>query len=144
MADFLTPAQRSAHMSRIRSKDTKPELRVRRLLHSAGYRFRTHLAEVPGRPDVAFTAKRKLIQVNGCFWHDHQGCPGSRNPKSNSEYWTRKLARNRERDHRHLDEAHALGWEVMVVWECELNDDAALKSRLADFLGHPRSRLLKR
>lgn len=126
-------------MSRIRRSDTKPELVVRRLLHALGYRFRTQLAKVPGRPDVAFPSRRKCIQVYGCFWHAH-GCGLSRVPKSRTEFWEAKFARNRERDVRLERAAADVGWDILTVWECETNDVEELSHRLVTFLGETRLR----
>src|SRR5437588_7492044 len=115
MADRLTPQERSAHMARIRRADTKPERIVRRLLTELGYRYRIQLAKVPGRPDIAFTARRKAIFVHGCFWHAHDGCSGHHVPKTRSEFWSRKFAMNKARDQRLLEAAHAVGWETLVI-----------------------------
>lgn len=137
--DRLSPAERSAHMARIRRADTKPELVVRSLLHRLGYRFRTQFAEVPGRPDVAFPARRKCVQVHGCFWHAH-GCDISRVPKTRTAFWQDKFDRNRERDTRLEAAAAAAGWSTLVVWECEVTNVELLTRRLTDFLGVPRHR----
>lgn len=125
-------------MARIRGKDTKPELVVRRLLHRLGYRFRTHFKPVPGRPDIAFTKRRKAILVHGCFWHGHEGCRGSHVPTTRSDFWRAKFERNRARDRRQEEEARALGWDVLTVWECEVADEGQLADRLKAFLGPPR------
>lgn len=138
MADRLTPSQRSAHMARIRRADTKPEWIVRRLLHRAGYRFRLQWRAVPGRPDVAFPARRKAIFVHGCFWHQHEGCRLAHVPATRSEFWEAKFTRNRERDARALARAEAEGWDAVVVWECETRDATGLEERLRRFLGAPR------
>jgi DNA mismatch endonuclease (patch repair protein) len=134
MADFMSPEQRSAHMSKIKSKDTKPELFLRRMLHGAGYRYRLHDRKLPGRPDLVFPSRRKVIFVNGCFWHGHE-CPvGSRLPKSNTEFWEDKRRRNQERDIRQRADLHALGWEAAVVWECEVKTNAGLLDDVRKFL----------
>jgi DNA mismatch endonuclease (patch repair protein) len=138
MADRITATQRSALMARIRRSDTKPELVVRRLVHGMGYRFRVQLKGVPGRPDLAFTRRRKIIQVHGCFWHAHEGCPTARTPATRAEFWATKFARNRERDRRLEAAARAAGWEGIVIWECELKDLDGLRERLVNFLGPPR------
>jgi len=138
MADRLSPTQRSAHMARIRRANTQPELLLRRLLHRLGYRFRLQLADVPGRPDVAFTARKKAIYVHGCFWHAHEGCSASRIPKTRPAFWAAKFQRNRERDKRLLEAAQSLGWRCLVVWECEIGKDLSLPRRLRTFLGKPR------
>jgi DNA mismatch endonuclease (patch repair protein) len=141
MADPLSPADRSALMGRIRGKNTKPELLVRRLLHSMGYRFRTHYKPIPGRPDIAFTARRKAILVHGCFWHGHQSCSKAHNPKTRSEFWQAKFARNRERDRQQANALVDLGWEALTVWECEVEaePETELAERLVRFLGPPRT-----
>lgn len=135
MADRLTPAQRSAHMGRIRRADTKPEWIVRRLLHQLGYRFRLQWKGAPGRPDVAFPGRRKAIQVNGCFWHQHEGCRLAHVPGSRGAFWQAKFDRNRARDARDLERAEAEGWSVLVVWECETRDRPELERRLVTFVG---------
>lgn len=134
MTDRLSPAQRSAQMSRIRSTDTQPELVVRRLLHRIGYRYRLHVAALPGRPDLVFHARKKVIFVHGCFWHRHSGCPDATLPKSRTHFWSKKLRRNVKRDEEQRSTLVALGWNVFVVWECELADPS-LARRLTDFLG---------
>jgi DNA mismatch endonuclease (patch repair protein) len=137
MADRLSPLARSAHMALIKRSDTKPELIVRRLLHGLGYRFRVQFSEVPGRPDIAFPARRKCVQVHGCFWHAH-GCVLSRVPKTRSDFWVAKFARNRERDARLEAKASLMGWETLTVWECETRSTTDLTRRLSGFLGEPR------
>lgn len=135
MVDSLTPEQRSAVMSRIRRADTKPELIVRSLLHAMGYRFRVQMKGVPGRPDIAFPRRRKIVQIHGCFWHAHEGCATFRMPKSRTEFWEEKFARNKERDARLEQAARAAGWDVLTLWECELKDEPLLIDKLVDFLG---------
>jgi DNA mismatch endonuclease (patch repair protein) len=135
MSDRISKAQRSELMARIRRADTKPELIIRRILHGMGYRFRVQLKGVPGRPDLAFTRRRKIIQVHGCFWHAHEGCPWARIPNTRSEFWFAKFARNTERDGRLAKAAEEAGWQSLVVWECELKDVESLQCRLVDFLG---------
>ncbi|MFM0488308.1 very short patch repair endonuclease [Paraburkholderia graminis] len=126
---------RSENMRRIRSKNTSPEMVVRRLLHRLGYRYRLHRKDVPGKPDIVFLARRKAIFIHGCFWHQHSACREGRPPKSNGEYWQPKLARNQERDRRNQEALATLGWTVMVVWECEVNSEPSLAERLVHFLG---------
>ncbi|WP_338309433.1 very short patch repair endonuclease [Bradyrhizobium sp. TM233] len=138
MVDRLTPAERSAHMARIRRSNTKPELIVRKLLHRLGYRFRIQLQGVPGRPDIAFPGRRKVIYVHGCFWHAHENCPISRIPKSRTEFWQTKFAANRERDRRLETLARKAGWSCLVVWECELKHEEELAPRLKAHLGPTR------
>jgi DNA mismatch endonuclease, patch repair protein len=120
MVDTLKSEQRGAVISRIRRSDTKPELIMRRLLHTIDYRFRIPTKGVPGRPDVAFPRRRKIVQVHGCFWHPHQDCPAFRIPTTRQEFWQAKFARNPERNARLKAAARAQGWQVLVVWECEL------------------------
>lgn len=120
MADFMSPEQRSAHMAKIRSKDTKPEIILRRLLHRDGLRYRLHDRRLPGKPDLVFAGRKKVIFVNGCFWHGHD-CPvGSRLPKSNTEFWLDKRRRTRERDALQRVELVQQGWSYLDVWECEV------------------------
>lgn len=138
MADKLTPEQRSWNMSRIRGKDTKPELLVRRLLHAKGYRYRLHGragdSRLPGNPDLVFAGRRKVIFVNGCFWHFHDCRVGQHAPKANAVFWEAKRTRTRERDARQRSQLEAAGWEVLTVWECQLKDGSALEDRLVQFL----------
>ena len=126
-------------MSRIRSKNTKPELLVRRLLHAAGYRFRLHGAAggklLPGKPDLVFASRRKAIFVNGCFWHQHSCPAGQRAPQNNSEFWAEKRSRTVIRDTAAVQALAADGWESLTVWECELKDRATLEHQLVSFLG---------
>lgn len=126
-------------MARIRRSDTRPERIVRTLLHRLGYRFRVQLKGVPGRPDIGFPARKKAVMVNGCFWHAHD-CGGFRMPTTRPEFWEAKFARNRERDERLAAAAKAAGWECLTIWECELDDEAALAERLTQALGPPRLR----
>lgn len=114
-----TTAARSANMSRIRSTDTKPEMLVRKALHKLGFRFRLHVRDLPGRPDIVLPKYRTVIQVKGCFWHGHD-CPDGRLPKSNREYWVPKLTRNRERDKSNERKLRKLGWSVHCLWECHI------------------------
>jgi DNA mismatch endonuclease (patch repair protein) len=134
MADRLSPEARSAHMRRIRKRDTTPERVVRRLVHGLGFRFRLHRHDLPGTPDLVLPRLRKAILVHGCFWHQHAGCRLARLPKSRGEYWLPKLSRNQERDAAARVELRARGWDVLVVWECETNDLADLHDRLSAFL----------
>jgi DNA mismatch endonuclease (patch repair protein) len=132
MADTFTPEQRSRIMSLIRSKDTKPELIVRRLVHSMGYRYRLHVRALPGSPDLVFPKFRKVINVSGCFWHMHT-CRRFSMPKSRKAYWTMRLNRNRRRDRRTLVALRRLGWDVLTVWQCQLSDQAKLARRIQSF-----------
>ncbi|WPZ37037.1 very short patch repair endonuclease [Thalassobaculum sp. OXR-137] len=123
-------------MQAIRQKNTKPEMAVRRLLHALGYRYRVHRTDLPGRPDIVFTARKKIVQVHGCFWHGHDCL--DRMPKSREEYWLSKIQGNRERDERNRATLEAMGWEVLVVWECEIKNTTVLASTLTGFLGPAR------
>jgi DNA mismatch endonuclease (patch repair protein) len=140
LSDRLTPAQRSAHMARIRRSNTKPEMIVRRLLHRLGYRFRLQWKAAPGRPDVAFPGRRRIIFVHGCFWHQHPGCRVAHVPTTRRDFWEQKFSRNRARDARDLARASEDGWTSLVVWECETGDEQLLEGRLRDFLGGTKSR----
>ncbi|MFW8594730.1 very short patch repair endonuclease [Cribrihabitans neustonicus] len=133
MADKLTPERRSANMAQIRAKDTKPEMLVRRIVHGLGYRYRLHRKDLPGKPDLVFGPRRKVIFVHGCFWHQHS-CRAGRIPASRRDYWEPKLQRNVERDATHLAALTGSGWQVLTVWECETKDLDALRSRLLEFL----------
>ncbi|WP_426281241.1 very short patch repair endonuclease [Lysobacter soli] len=115
--DVLTPDQRKLNMSRIRGKDTKPELDLRRGLHALGYRYRLQDRSLPGRPDLVLTKHKVAIFVNGCFWHGHD-CPMFKAPKTNSDFWARKIAQNRVRDAAMIAALRSLGWRVLTVWEC--------------------------
>lgn len=126
---------RSENMRRIRSKNTGPELTVRRLLRSIGFTgYRIHRKELPGKPDIAFVGRKKAILIHGCFWHGHSCSEGQRHPKTNADYWLPKIERNRARDASQLKELHQLGWDVMTVWECDLRDLPLLSQRLTEFL----------
>lgn len=131
--DRLTPEHRSWLMSRIRGKDTKPELYVRRMVHAEGYRYRLHRKSLPGSPDLVFPGRKKVIFVHGCFWHQH-GCKMSKMPKTRPEYWFEKLERNRMRDEKNRLELEDLGWQVLIVWECETKRYEQLKSVILGFL----------
>jgi DNA mismatch endonuclease (patch repair protein) len=127
---------RSENMRRIRSKDTKPEKIVRSMLHKLGYRFRLHRRDLPGQPDLVFVSRRKVIFVNGCFWHMHNCRKGQRAPITNAEFWKTKRQRTADRDRRTLRVLAADGWKVYVVWECAMKDPTALRSRLETFLAY--------
>ena len=120
MVDTLTPEERSRLMSRIRSRNTKPECVLRSVLHRMGYRFSLRSKHLPGKPDIVMPKYKTVIFVHGCFWHRHPGCKQASNPKSNQEFWNEKFRRNVERDKRVRAELEALGWRVVVVWECEI------------------------
>lgn len=124
MPDFLSPAERSARMARIRSSDTSPELALRKALHRRGLRYLLHKAGLPGKPDLVLPKHRAVVFVHGCFWHRHEGCKVASTPKSNTQFWKDKFNRNVARDARVLGELHTLGWRVFVAWECELQSKA--------------------
>jgi DNA mismatch endonuclease, patch repair protein len=134
--DTLDKPERSERMSRVRGKDTKPEMVVRRLLHGLGYRYRLHARELPGAPDIVFRGRRKAIYVHGCFWHRHPdpACKLARLPKSRREFWVPKLEGNRERDLRNQKLLNEQGWSYLLVWECELADRRILVDSLQTFL----------
>lgn len=125
-------------MARIGSRDTAPELLVRRLLHQLGYRYRKHDSSLPGCPDLVFSARQKVIFVHGCFWHQHE-CDAGRLPKSNSDFWSAKLQRNVERDQHAVAKLQEKGWQVLTLWECELKSRNSLKLKLINFLGPRRA-----
>ena len=128
-------AKRSALMRRVRGKDTTPERIVRQVSHSLGYRFRLHRQNLPGTPDLTFPRLRKVIFVHGCFWHRHPGCHRTTTPKTRAAYWREKFEQNQERDRRNIATLRALGWEVLVVWECETSDRTGLAATLSRLLG---------
>jgi len=126
---------RSELMARIRSKNTSPEIKVRQLLFSMGYRFRLHRKELPGCPDIAFFSRRKAIFVNGCFWHQHPGCKKASMPATNRGYWLPKLERNCQRDLESAKQMELCNWEILVIWECEIKHLDLLRERLKCILG---------
>lgn len=134
--DTLTASERSARMAKVRHRDSKPEMLVRRLVHSVGFRYRLHDRRLPGSPDLVFRRLRKVIFVHGCFWHRHPDptCKLARMPKSRLDFWRPKLQGNRQRDVRHQAELQALGWRFLVVWECEMRDKEQLQNMLHAFL----------
>ncbi|WLD14677.1 DNA mismatch endonuclease Vsr [Planctellipticum variicoloris] len=134
MVDRISKQHRSWNMSRIRSGDTKPELIVRSLLHRLGYRFRLHRKDLPGSPDIVLPRYRTVVFVHGCFWHRHQACPFTYTPKSRTEFWQAKFDRNVARDREVTKQLKALGWRVLIVWECEMQKPDKLARRLERFL----------
>ncbi|TVZ41176.1 T/G mismatch-specific endonuclease [Alteromonadaceae bacterium 2753L.S.0a.02] len=136
MSDTLTKTQRSERMGRIKHKDTKPEMKVRKLVHGMGYRYRLHKVNLPGKPDLVFSSRKKIIFVHGCFWHRHPDpcCKLARLPKSKIDFWLPKLEGNRKRDEENLRRLNASGWDVLVVWECEIKDKERLKAHIKEFL----------
>jgi DNA mismatch endonuclease (patch repair protein) len=132
--DRATSAERSAQMSLVKSKNTGPELVVRKLAHSLGYRYRLHGARLPGKPDLVFAKRKKVVFVHGCFWHRHVGCRRATTPATNLDYWLPKFERTVERDQQNIDGLSSLGWSSLVVWECELKNTGDLADKLRAFL----------
>ncbi|MFT4956492.1 MAG: DNA mismatch endonuclease (patch repair protein) [Brevundimonas sp.] len=132
--DVFSPDKRSAVMRRVKGRDTGPEMIVRRALRALGVGYRLGGAGLPGRPDVVMKGRRAVIFVHGCFWHGHDCARGARQPKANGDYWRAKIGRNRERDRTSEEALAADGWRVLILWECELKDAAALTARLGSFL----------
>jgi len=136
-ADNLTPAQRSECMRRVKGRDTKPEMIVRRIVHGMGFRYRLHDARLPGRPDLVLPARGRVIFVHGCFWHLHRCPKGTMMPQARADYWLAKLSANQARDRAAIRKLRRSGWRVLVVWECELRNHARIKRRLRSFFTHP-------
>lgn len=137
MADNLSSEKRRTLMSRVRGKNTAPEMLLRSALHKAGYRYALHRKDLPGKPDIVFSSRQKVIFLHGCYWHGHPDCNQGRLSKTNRAFWAEKLAKNKERDIRVTDELVALGWDVLVVWGCELRSSQKLAnavSRVIHFL----------
>lgn len=120
MTDVLTPDQRRHNMSRIRGKNTKPEMIVRSFLHQAGYRFRVHYPKLPGKPDIVFTRQKKIIEINGCFWHAHDCKQGFRSPATNTDFWNDKITQNVRRDKEKSEMWIQAGYRTLILWECEI------------------------
>ena len=139
MVDTLDQPSRSRVMARVKGKNTGPELLVRKMVFAAGYRYRIHVKDLPGSPDLIFPGKRKVIFVHGCFWHRHDGCKLARMPKSRIDFWSAKLNGNKLRDMRTFDALRRSGWQVMVVWECELRDLEGVAKTIQIFLDTPLS-----
>lgn len=134
MTDVFPPEKRSWIMSRVRDKDTSPERRVRSIAHGLGYRYRLHRKDLPGKPDIVFPSRKKMIFVHGCFWHGHNCRRGCRIPKANAEYWIGKIRRNVERDALNQAKLASLGWDVLVIWECETKDSESLSNSIHRFV----------
>lgn len=132
--DKVSPQQRSINMSKVKSKNTKPEKIVRSLLHSLGYRFRLHRKTLPGTPDIVLPKYKAVIFVNGCFWHGHDGCKRATIPDTNKEFWERKISANKARDQKNIFDLEKLGYRCLVIWQCELKDKNLLIQRLLNFL----------
>jgi DNA mismatch endonuclease (patch repair protein) len=134
--DKISKQRRSHNMRQIRSKDTAPELALRRIVHRMGYRFRLHRKDLPGKPDLVFPGRKKVVFLHGCFWHQHRGCREGRLPGTRQEYWQPKLERNQERDAVSQTALKALGWDVLTLWECEVaKTPSAIAGQLRQFLG---------
>ena len=129
---------RSETMSRIRARNTKPEMAVRRALHAAGLRYRLHVRKLPGTPDIVLSSRRTIVEVRGCFWHQHARCPRARIPATRQDYWLPKLARNIDRDRKNMTALHDIGWHVVVIWECQINP-RHLRSLAASIKRMPRT-----
>jgi DNA mismatch endonuclease (patch repair protein) len=134
MVDTFNKAKRSEIMSRIGRKNTAPELRVRRLLHALGYRFRLHRNDLPGRPDIVLPRHRKVVLIHGCFWHGHPKCPRAALPTTNRLFWENKIHGNKARDRRVLRQLRRQGWDVLILWQCQLKSIESLTGRLLRFL----------
>jgi DNA mismatch endonuclease (patch repair protein) len=132
--DTLSRAERSERMSRVRSRDTKPELTVRRIVHGQGFRFRLHARNLPGQPDLVFPGRRKIIFVHGCFWHRHGACKNTRWPKTRLEFWQPKLEANHARDIEVRRALRKLGWKILTIWECQLKNLPKTAERINRFL----------
>jgi DNA mismatch endonuclease (patch repair protein) len=134
MTDTRTKEKRSEIMSKVRSKNTTPELVVRQMIFGMGYRYRLHDKRLPGKPDLVFSRQRKVVFVNGCFWHGHENCRYGRLPKSRLDFWKPKIDRNRQRDAENLRRLKDEGWTVLTVWQCEVKDQEKLRLHLHEFL----------
>lgn len=136
VTDTLSPKERSVRMSRVKGRNTKPEMAVRRLLHGIGFRYRLHARDLPGKPDIVHRGRKLAIFVNGCFWHRHPDpdCRLARLPKSRLDFWLPKLDANRQRDIENGERLEAMGWRVLLVWECELRDSEQLGNKLRRFI----------
>ncbi len=134
MSDTLSKAERSERMSLVKNKDTKPEMAVRRMIYKLGYRYRLHGATLPGKPDLVFKSRKKVIFIHGCFWHRHENCKLARLPKSKLDFWLPKLEGNRERDKRNQKKLTEMGWEYLVIWECGVKEKDNLENQIINFL----------
>ncbi len=136
--DTISKEARSMNMAAIRAKDTLPEMKVRSLIHSLGYRYRLHRKDLPGKPDIVLRKYKTVIFVHGCFWHHHKNCKRANWPKSNQEYWIPKIKRNVERDKKHTKELKKLGWKVITIWECETKNTEGIVKKIDKGLNNPR------
>jgi DNA mismatch endonuclease (patch repair protein) len=135
MTDVFAPEKRSWLMSHIKGKNTKPEIKVRKMIYSMGYRYRLNVKELPGKPDIVLRNRRKVIFVHGCYWHGHKDCSRAHRPSSNIDFWNDKIEANMRRDEKVIRELKAAGWSVFIVWECQLRHAEEVEKRLRDFLG---------
>ncbi|NTX45182.1 DNA mismatch endonuclease Vsr [Burkholderia cepacia] len=135
MVDHVTSIKRSEIMRAVKRAGSAPEIVVRRLVWALGYRYRLNVKTLPGRPDIVLRRYRKAIFVHGCFWHGHVGCSKAKLPKSNTDYWSAKIAGNKRRDSEQIEQLRQQGWKVLTVWQCELRDEGALLQKLKEFLG---------
>jgi DNA mismatch endonuclease, patch repair protein len=126
---------RSRIMRAVKGRDTAPEMLVRRMVHGMGYRYRLHGKDLPGKPDLVFPSRRKVVFVHGCFWHGHQCKRGARMPKANRDYWQAKIAGNQERDIKNQENLRNMGWQIFIIWECQMNDINNLAMEIKNFLG---------
>lgn len=136
--DKISTEQRSENMRRIRSKDTKPEIKVRKLIFEMGHRYRLHWKKLPGKPDIIFPGRKKVIFVHGCFWHQHddRNCNYVHKPKSRLDYWLPKLERTKQRDIKNQKDIEDIGWKYLVIWECQIDDTEKLKEKIKNFLNN--------
>jgi DNA mismatch endonuclease (patch repair protein) len=134
MPDVFDKEQRSKVMSKVHGENTSPELTVRSLLFSMGYRYRLHRKDLPGKPDIVLPRHKKIIFVHGCFWHQHERCKAAERPTSNTDYWNKKLDRNVERDNNNREKLGEMGWQVLIVWECQIKNRQELTQILTSFL----------
>lgn len=134
--DNLTKDERSEIMSRVKSRNTRPELAVRKLIWAMGIRYRLEGRDLPGKPDIVFRRLRKVIFIHGCYWHRHEGCPNTRTPKSRVNFWTQKFETNRQRDEEHYRELKAMGWQFLIIWECEIKPRKMdeLSKKISEFI----------
>jgi DNA mismatch endonuclease (patch repair protein) len=135
MTDCFDASKRSEIMSHVKGADTSVEIMVRSLLHGLGYRFRIHVAGLPGKPDIVLPKHRRVIFVNGCFWHGHKGCTRSTMPKTNSEFWARKILGNMRRDKENVRQLRYLGWRVLVIWQCQTKKPGVVARKIETFFG---------
>ena len=134
MSEKLNPEQSSRNMAAVKNKNTAPEIIVRKTLHRLGYRFRLHRRDLPGNPDIGLPKYRAVIFVHGCFWHGHPGCSRASRPRTNAEFWNTKLDKNLRRDQEVQARLHALGWRVLVIWQCRTKDREQLEQQINHFL----------